>query len=67
GAVNVIVWPRVFERQRREVLGAQLMTVYGTWQCDTDTGGLVRHLVAQRIVDHSALLGELLVASRDFR
>ncbi|MCO5105674.1 MAG: error-prone DNA polymerase [Burkholderiaceae bacterium] len=67
GAVNVIVWPRVFERQRREVLGAQLMTVYGTWQCDTDTGGEVRHLVAQRIVDHSALLGELMVASRDFR
>ena len=41
GAVNVIVWPRVFERQRREVLGAQLMTVYGTWQCDTDSGGEV--------------------------
>ncbi|MFO1300704.1 MAG: error-prone DNA polymerase [Burkholderiaceae bacterium] len=67
GAVNVIVWPGVFERQRREVLGAQLMTVYGTWQCDTDTGGEVRHLVAQRIVDHSALLGELVVGSRDFR
>jgi error-prone DNA polymerase len=43
------------------------MTVYGTWQCDTDTGGEVRHLVAQRIVDHSALLGELVVGSRDFR
>ncbi|ODS96187.1 MAG: error-prone DNA polymerase [Lautropia sp. SCN 69-89] len=67
GAINVIVWPRVFERQRREVLGAQLMTVYGTWQCDADTGGQVRHLVAQRIVDHSALLGELVVGSRDFR
>ncbi|RPH63047.1 MAG: error-prone DNA polymerase, partial [Burkholderiales bacterium] len=67
GAVNVIVWPRVFERQRREVLGAQLMTVYGTWQCDTDTGGRVMHLIAQRIVDHSALLGELVVGSRDFR
>ncbi|MBC6958743.1 MAG: error-prone DNA polymerase [Lautropia sp.] len=67
GAVNVIVWPRVFERQRREVLGAQLMTVYGTWQCDADSGGEVRHLVAQRIVDHSALLGDLVVGSRDFR
>ncbi len=67
GAVNVIVWSRVFERQRREVLGARLMTVYGTWQCDTGTGGQVSHLVAQRIVDHSALLGELVVGSRDFR
>ena len=66
GAVNVIVWSRVFERQRREVLGARLMTVYGTWQCDTGTGGEVSHLVAQRIVDHSVLLGELAVRSRDF-
>ncbi len=67
GSVNVIVWPGVFERHRREVLGAQLMTVYGVWQRDTDTGGEVRHLVARRIVDHSALLGELAVRSRDFR
>ena len=67
GAVNVIVWPGVFERHRREVIGAQLMTVCGTWQRDTDTGGQVRHLVARRILDHSALLGELAVKSRDFR
>ena len=67
GAVNVIVWPGVFERHRREVIGSQLMTVCGTWQRDTDTGGQVRHLVARRILDHSALLGELAVKSRDFR
>ena len=67
GAINVIVWPRVFERHRRALLGAQLMTVCGTWQCDTETGGQVRHLVARRIVDHSVLLGELAVRSRDFR
>jgi error-prone DNA polymerase len=67
GAINVIVWPRVFERHRRELLDAQLMTVCGTWQCGTDTDGQVRHLVARRIVDHSALLGELAVRSRDFR
>ncbi len=67
GTVNVIVWADVFERHRREVLGAQLMTVYGTWQCDTETGGQVRHLLAHTVVDHSAWLGQLEVGSRDFR
>jgi len=35
---------------------------YGTWQCQ----GEVRHLVAQRLVDMSHLLGGLQSASRDF-
>ncbi len=65
GAFNVIVRQRVFERQRREVLGARLMTVCGTWQRDADSP--VGHLVAKRMIDHSALLGELVTASRDFR
>ena len=70
GTVNVIVWPDLFERQRAEVIGARLMTVYGTWQRDADTGGRVMHLLAQRVVDHTALLGGLAQAglrSRDFR
>jgi len=67
GAVNVIVWPTLLERYRKEVLAARLMTVYGTWQRDLDTGGQVMHLVAQRVVDHTALLGRLRAASRDFR
>ncbi len=65
GAINIIVWPKVFERYRREVLGAQLMTVFGTWQRD-ETSGEVRHLVARRIFDHSLLLGRIDVRSRDF-
>jgi len=67
GAVNVIVWPTLLERYRKEVLAARLMTVYGTWQRDVDTGGQVMHLVAQRVVDHTALLGRLRADSRDFR
>ncbi|UCE30500.1 MAG: error-prone DNA polymerase, partial [Burkholderiales bacterium] len=66
GQVNVIVWPQMLERYRREVLGAALMTVYGVWQRDDDSGGRVTHLVARRIVDHSALLGRLRTRSRDF-
>jgi error-prone DNA polymerase len=62
GNVNVIIWPSLLERQRREALGASLLAVYGTWQCE----GEVRHLVAQRLVDMSHLLGGLQSTSRDF-
>jgi error-prone DNA polymerase len=62
GNVNVIIWPSLFERQRREALSASLLAVYGTWQCQ----GEVRHLVAQRLVDMSHLLGGLITESRNF-
>ncbi|MFM0142458.1 error-prone DNA polymerase [Paraburkholderia sp. RL18-085-BIA-A] len=62
GNVNVIVWPSLLEKQRKEALGASLLAVYGTWQCQ----GEVRHLVAQRLVDMSHLLGGLITASRHF-
>ncbi len=62
GQVNVVVWRHLSELQRREVLGAQLMTVYGQVQRE----GEVVHLVAARVVDHSTLLGRLDTRSRDF-
>ncbi|MFM0078742.1 error-prone DNA polymerase [Paraburkholderia sediminicola] len=62
GNVNVIIWPSLLEKQRKEALGASLLAVYGVWQCQ----GEVRHLVAQRLVDMSHLLGGLQSASRDF-
>ncbi|GLU35060.1 error-prone DNA polymerase [Trinickia caryophylli] len=62
GNVNVILWPKVLERQRKEALGASLLAVFGVWQCE----GEVRHLVAHRLVDLSYLLGELPAASRNF-
>ncbi len=67
GAINIIVWPDVLERHRQAVLGATLMTVYGRWQRDVNTGGRVTNLVASRVVDHSPLLGNLSLRSRDFR
>jgi len=67
GAVNVIVWPDHLERYRQAVLGGNLLTVYGTWQRDAETGGQVMNLLASRIVDHTHLLGELVTHSRDFR
>jgi error-prone DNA polymerase len=62
GAVNVIVWPKVAELQRKPLLAATLLTVYGIWQRE----GEVRHLIAQKLVDHSALLQGLVSKSRDF-
>jgi error-prone DNA polymerase len=66
GAVNVIVWPNLVETFRKELLNAQLMTIYGVWQRSEHDGGQVTHLLAKRIVDHSEMLGRLQTASRDF-
>jgi error-prone DNA polymerase len=62
GCVNVIVWPRLVEAQRRELLGSKLMGVEGTLERE----GEVTHLIAKRLVDHSDLIGSLQVESRDF-
>src|SRR3989442_8538342 len=62
GNINVVVWHRLVERQRRELLGARLLGVHGSIERD----GEVVHLVARRLVDYSALLGPLETASRDF-
>jgi error-prone DNA polymerase len=62
GQVNVIVWPALIDTYRKELLGAQLLGVYGIWQCE----GKVRHLVAKRLVDMTSLIGKLTTRSRDF-
>jgi error-prone DNA polymerase len=62
GAVNVIVWPAVAAAQRRTLLSASLLTVYGIWQRE----GEVRHLVARTLIDHTSLLRGLAARSRDF-
>jgi error-prone DNA polymerase len=63
GLTNVIVRPELIERQRRELLGARLLGVYG----QISREGKVVHLLANRVVDHSALLGTLATRSRDFQ
>ena len=62
GCVNVIVWRDLGEKQRRELLGSKLMGVYGV----LERQGEVVHLVAKRLIDHTALLGRLATKSRDF-
>jgi len=62
GSVNVILWPNLVEQQRKDMLNATLLGVYGIWQEEKS----VRHLVAKRLVDLSHLLGRLAPTSRDF-
>ncbi len=50
GIANVVIWARLFERFRREVMGARLMLVEGRVQKSPE--GVV-HLMAQRILDRS--------------
>jgi error-prone DNA polymerase len=67
GAVNVIVWPKVAEQQRKPLLGATLLTVYGQWQRQGEGENAVMHLLASRLIDHTPLLQGLVSRSRDFR
>jgi error-prone DNA polymerase len=62
GHINVVVWPWVVERQRREVVGSRLVGIHGTIERE----GEVVHLVVGRITDLSHLLGRLQTRSRDF-
>jgi error-prone DNA polymerase len=55
GVVNVVIWPSLFERQRRVVLSASMLGVNGRIQKEGD----VVHLVAQRLFDFSGDLGSL--------
>lgn len=59
GPVNVIVWKHVREQQRDALLHSKLMAVRGVWQRDVDSGGQVKHLIAEQLEDLTPLLGRL--------
>ena len=63
GCSNLIVWKKIADEQRDVLLNARLMGVQGELQKE----GKVIHVIARRLFDHSELLGELTVRSRDFR
>jgi error-prone DNA polymerase len=50
GIANIVVWPKVMERFRKEVMGARLILVEGYIQSSPEE---VTHLVAQRLYDRS--------------
>jgi error-prone DNA polymerase len=66
GTINVVVWRTTAEHYRRELLGSTLLTVYGHVERIETESVPVIHVIAQRLVDHSSLLGRLTIPSRDF-
>ena len=50
GIANVVVWPTVMEKFRKEVMGARLVQVEGYIQSSPEK---VVHLVAQRLIDRT--------------
>jgi error-prone DNA polymerase len=56
GITNVLLWARLFERFRREVMASRLMVVSG--QVQRSREGVV-HLMANRVEDRTDLLGLL--------
>jgi error-prone DNA polymerase len=49
GVANVVIWPKVLERQRKVVMGARLVVVHGRVQRHED----IIHVVAERLEDRS--------------
>ena len=62
GTLNVIGWRDRGDRQRRELLSARLLAVYGK----VEREGEVVHVLAGKLVDLTPMLGALETKSRDF-
>jgi len=56
GVTNVVLWARLFEEYRREVMSARLMVVEGVIEKSPEN---VVHVVAHRVIDRSAELERL--------
>ncbi len=63
GYINLVLWKQVAETYRAALLNAKLMGIRGELQIQDK----VIHVIAKQLVDHSDMLGNLLVRSRDFR
>ncbi len=63
GPANVVVWPSLFERRRRVVLGSSMMAINGRIQRE----GEVVHLVAQQLFDLTSDLSGLADRDQAFR
>ncbi|MBX9761295.1 MAG: hypothetical protein K2Y29_21130, partial [Beijerinckiaceae bacterium] len=55
GVANAIVWPKVFEAQRAQVIGARFVAITGRLQ---NEAGVI-HVVAEHVEDLSPMLGLL--------
>ncbi len=55
GVCNVVVWPKIYQKFRRQVISGRLLHVTGYLQRE----GIVVHLIAQEISDYSERLSQL--------
>ncbi len=62
GSINLVVWQHLAKRQHLILVGSQLLGVHGQIQRAGDT----IHIIAGRLDDYTALLGNLTTRSRDF-
>jgi error-prone DNA polymerase len=56
GIANIVVWPKLFERYRRETLESKLLCVTGELQRE----GIVIHVIAKRLYDLTHRLSALI-------
>ncbi|KRA44993.1 hypothetical protein ASD80_07450 [Devosia sp. Root635] len=70
GIANVVIWPKVFEANRRTLLGSRMLAVRGQLQRE----GRVIHIIAEQLTDmtshlldlaHGADIGERVLARGD--
>lgn len=62
GQINLLLRPALVERQRKELLTSRLMGAYGRWQ----SANGVQHVIVERLVNLTHLLGQLQTRSRNF-
>ena len=55
GIANIVVWPKLFEQYRREVLAGRLVAIDGPVQSESG----VIHVIAERVHDYTPLLATL--------
>jgi DNA polymerase III alpha subunit len=55
GIANIVIWPKVFEANRKTVLGARMLAVRGQLQRE----GLVVHIIAEQLTDMTSHLLDL--------
>ncbi|GAM98890.1 DNA polymerase III alpha subunit [alpha proteobacterium U9-1i] len=58
GIANIVVWPKLFEQFRAEVIGGRLVAIDGPVQSESG----VIHVIAERVYDYTPLLAKLSIA-----
>ena len=58
GIANIIVWPRMFEQYRSQILGGRFVAIDGVVQTESN----VTHVIAEQAYDYTPMLAKLSAA-----